>query len=305
MSRHAGARLDARPQWVARSERGSEAAMRLIAWLTFALGRRAGRLFLYPICAYFFAFSARARRASRDYLGRVLGRRARLADLLRHYHCFASTVHDRLFLVTGRVEEFDVSLEASPQVMQWLHNGRGCILLGSHLGSFEILRARSVADRVPPVNVLMHVDNAAKTNRVLDSIAPELKSRLVVLGQPESMLRIEECLARGEIVGILGDRVWNSARTASCEFLGAPARFPLGPLFLAGLLGAPVILFFGLYRGGRRYEIRLEAFAERIMIERGEREASVRPWLERYAQRLERQCRRAPYNWFNFYDYWQ
>ncbi|MGA7986605.1 MAG: glycosyltransferase family 2 protein, partial [Burkholderiales bacterium] len=58
------------------------------------------------------------------------------------------------------------------------------------------------------------------------------------------------------------------------------------------------------YRGGRRYDVRLEPFAERIELDRRDREASLRPWVERYAARLEHHCREAPYNWFNFYDFW-
>jgi predicted LPLAT superfamily acyltransferase len=304
MSRHVGVGVE-RPQWIERRERGSEALMRLIAWLTFALGRRAGRALLYPICAYFLAFSARARRASRDYLDRVLGRRARMSDLWRHYHSFASVVHDRLYFAAGKMGEFDVTLEAGSEVRQWLTGQRGCILLGSHLGSFEILRAQGMAQHFRPVNVLMHLDNAAKINRVLQSIAPGVRERVIALGGPQSLLQVHECLARGEIVGILGDRVWKNDRTMDCDFLGSPARFPLGPLVLAGLVESPVILFFGLYRGGRRYEIRLEPFAERIALERRDREACVRPWVERYVQRLEHHCRLAPYNWFNFYDYWR
>ena len=65
-----------------------------------------------------------------------------------------------------------------------------------------------------------------------------------------------------------------------------------------------VVLCFGLYRGGRRYEIHLERFADAVTLDRRDREASVRPWVERYARRLEHHCRAAPYNWFNFYDYW-
>ena len=293
------------PQWVERRERGSEALMRLIAWLTFALGRSAGRLLLYPICAYFFALSARARRASRDYLGRVLGRPAGVTDVWRHYHAFASVVHDRLFLVAGRLREFEVTVHAGAEVSQWLAGSRGCILLGSHLGSFEILRARGVAQHFRPVNVVMHLDNAAKTNRVLQSIAPAVGQRVIPLGRPESLLRVEECLGRGEVVGILGDRVWQNDRSASCDFLGGRARFPLGPLMLAGLVQSPVILFFGLYRGGRRYEIRLEPLAERITFNGRDREASLSPWIELYARRLEHYCRLAPYNWFNFYDFWR
>jgi predicted LPLAT superfamily acyltransferase len=115
---------------------------------------------------------------------------------------------------------------------------------------------------------------------------------------------VHECLERGEIVGMLGDRAWRNERTCACDFLGAPAKFPLGPMLIAGLVQAPVVLFFGLYRGARRYEIRLEPFADAIALERRDREGSARPWVERYARRLEHHCRAAPYNWFNFYDFW-
>lgn len=279
--------------------------MRLLVWLTQRLGHAAGRALLYPICAYFLLFSRRARRASTDYLRRVLGRRPRLGNVFRHYHTFASTIHDRVYLVAGRYGDFDVTLSAPPGLLELLRQKRGCILLGSHLGSFEVLRARAFADNVPPVNVLMHLDNAEKINSVLRPLAPELDSRIIPLGAPDSLLRVRECLMRGEIVGVLGDRVWRGERSMRCDFLGRPARFPLGPLLLAGLLDAPVVLFFGLYHGGRRYEIRLEHFADSIPLPPGGREAAVGSWVERYARRLEHHCRSAPYNWFNFYDYWE
>jgi len=290
--------------WLAQRERGSPAAMRALVWLTLALGRGVGRVFLYPICAYFALFSRGTRQASSDYLRRVLGRPAGVADVMRHYHAYASTIHDRVYLRTGRYRHFDIKLEAPPALLTDLRHGRGCILLGSHLGSFEILRAAGLAEGAPPVNMLMRVEGGEKVNGVMDALAPEAAPRVIPLGHPGSLLRAQECLERGEIVGILADRGLRDERTCGCMFLGAPVRFPLGPFLLAGLLQAPVVLGFGLYRGGRRYEVHLEPFAERIELDRRDREASLRPWVERYAARLEHHCRAAPYNWFNFYDFW-
>jgi predicted LPLAT superfamily acyltransferase len=290
--------------WLAQRDRGSRAAMRALVWITLALGRRVGRVFLYPICAYFALSSRGTRSASTAYLRRVLGRPPRLAEIMRHYHAYASTLHDRVYLRTGRYGYFDVKVDAPQALRDDLRRGRGYILLGSHLGSFEILRAAGLAERAPTVNMLMRVEGTQKLNSVIDALAPEAAPRVIPLGRPESLLRAQECLERGEIVGILADRGLRDEREFSCEFLGAPARFPLGPLLLAGLLQAPVILAFGLYRGGRRYDVHLEPFAERIELDRRDREASLRPWVERYAARLEHHCREAPYNWFNFYDFW-
>jgi predicted LPLAT superfamily acyltransferase len=290
-----------RPQWVERPERGSVLAMRFAIWLMLKVGRPASLLLLHPICAYFVLFSRRARRASRDYLRRVLGEKG---SVFRHYHAFAATILDRVYFLAGRYAELEVTMRADASTQAMLRNRGGCILLGSHLGSFEALRARSIADGVPAVHMLMYVENAGKLDSALRTLAPGIESRIIPLGNPDSLLRVHECLARGEIVGILGDRAWRDERTLRCDFLGAPARFPLGPLLLAGLVRAPVVLCFGLYLGGRRYEIHLERFADTIALDRRDREGSLRPWVERYAQRLEHHCRAAPYNWFNFYDFW-
>jgi len=297
-------RVAAPPEWVEHPERGSRLAIRLAVWLVLALGRPLGRILLYPICAYFVLFSSRARSASAGYLRRVLGRRATLGNVFRHYYTFASTIQDRVYFLAGRVSSYDVQIHAGLETQALLRDGRGCILLGSHLGSFEVLRACGPGEGVPPINILMYVDNAGKLNSVLRPLAPGAEARVIPLGSPDALLRVHECLARGEIVGILGDRAWRSERTCRCEFLGGEARFPLGPLLLAGLVQAPVVLFFGIYRGGRRYDVHLEPFADAIPLERRNREESVRPWVERYAKRLEHRCREAPYNWFNFYDYW-
>jgi predicted LPLAT superfamily acyltransferase len=294
----------ARPGWLEQPERGSPAAMRLALWLMLKLGRRLGRMLLFPILAYFLLFAPRARRASASYLRRALGRRATLADVARHFHAFASTMQDQFYLLAGKHGEFEVTLEAPAQAQSLMRRKGGCILLGSHLGSFEILRARGMAEGLPPVNMLMYLENAEKSGRLLRTLAPELESRIIPLGRPDALLRVHECLARGELVGMLGDRAWRNERSCSLDFLGAPARFPLGPLLVAGLLRAPVVLFFGLYVGRGRYEIRLEPFADAIALDPHDRDASVRPWVERYARRLEHHCRLTPYNWFNFYDFW-
>ena len=291
--------------WLAQRERGSLTAMRLLIWLTLKLGRNAARVFLYPICAYFIVFSLHARRASRLYLGRVLGRKAGWRDLFRHYYTFASTIHDRVYLLSGQHGYFDVQVQGLDLLEGALERGAGCVLLGSHLGSFEILRAHGTLEKKLPVNILMNMENAGKINRALQGLPAEIPERIISLGKPQTLLQVKECLERGEIVGVLGDRTFQSDKTVSCRFLGQEARFPEGPLLMAALLEVPVLLFFGFYRGGRRYDIYFEVFAKRITLDPSRRSEELREWVERYVGRLEYYCRQAPYNWFNFYDFWR
>jgi predicted LPLAT superfamily acyltransferase len=292
--------------WLAQRERGSVAAMRALAGVSLALGRSAGRLLLYPICLYFLLFSVAARRSSRAYLQRVLGRPARLRDVLRHYHTFASTLHDRIFLLTGGHGCLEFEFHGLADFEAAMAQGRGCVLLGAHLGSFEAMRALALQVRKLPLNVLMYQENAPKIEAIGRRLAPELNERVIALGRPDTLLRVRECLARGEAVGILGDRVLAGDKAVRCDFFGSPARFPVGPLLVPVLLQAPVVLFFGLYLGGNRYAIHFERFdCEAAAAGRNEREARVAPSIALYAQRLEHYCRLAPYNWFNFYDFWE
>jgi predicted LPLAT superfamily acyltransferase len=291
--------------WLEQRERGTLAVMKGGVRLLLSVGHTFGRLLLYPTCAYFLASSRAARAASRAYLGRVLGRPARFFEVARHYLTFAKTLHDRVYFLAGRSGEFHIEQHGLEVLEKTLAQGKGCLLLGSHLGSFEVLRVLGSLERRLPVNVLLYPDNASNADAVASDLCPELKARVIPLGRPDTLLRVHECLERGEIVGILGDRTLKSDKTARCDFFGAPATFPQGPLLLASIVKAPVVLFFGLYHGGRRYSIHFEAFADEVSIGRKDRSAQLQPWIERYAARLEHYCRLAPYNWFNFYDFWR
>jgi predicted LPLAT superfamily acyltransferase len=289
--------------WREAPERGNAAAMALMARLTLGLGRGLTRCLLPLLCLYYYATAPGARRASREFLARALGREPGVRDGLRHYHAFASTLHDRLLFAAGRQEGLDIAVSGTQETAALLARGRGCLLVGSHLGSFEVLRALGRIDN-RPVNVVMHEENARKARAVFSRLAPDLQQRVIASGRPDTMLRVHECLGRGEIVGFLADRPLGGERTAACSFLGAPARFPLGPWLIAAALGIPVALFFGLYRGGARYEVSFEVFSEGERVTRDAREAAAARSLERYVARLEHHARRAPYNWFNFYDFW-
>jgi len=291
--------------WLEQRERGSLAVMKGGVRLLLSVGHTFGRLLLYPTCAYFLASSRQSRAASRDYLRRVLGRPARLLDIARHYLTFAKTLHDRVYFLAGRTAEFDIEQHGLDAVERTLARGKGCVLLGAHVGSFEVLRVLGSLECKVPVNVLLYPDNASNADTVASDLCPELKQRVIPLGRPDTLLRVHECLERGEIVGILGDRTLKTDKTVRCDFFGQPATFPQGPLLLASILKAPVILFFGLFEGGRRYTIHFELFTDELQIARKDRSAQLQPWIARYAARLEHYCRRAPYNWFNFYDFWR
>jgi predicted LPLAT superfamily acyltransferase len=290
--------------WLRQRERGTRFLQVFMAWVALRIGRPAGRALLYPICVYYTLFSRAASKGLRSFLGRALGRRPGIRDLFCHYHCFAATLLDRVYFLVGQFNRFDISPRGNEAVLERLRRGQGCILFGSHLGSFEIARSLGMSLHKFPIKVLMYEENTPLVNNLLGKLNPGMADTVIPIGTPTSMLRVKECLDAGGLVGILCDRVAQGEKTVACKFLGEVTRFPAGPVLMASVLKAPVFLFFGLYRGANRYEIYFEPFAEQVPMERQERQQHIQMWTERYVERLEHYCRLAPYNWFNFYEYW-
>lgn len=126
--------------WRRQSERSNLSVLRLMVWISLRLGRPAGRLFLHAAVAYFLAFSPRGRRASGDYLARVFGRPPRLGERYRHLLTFASAIHDRVYLLNDRFDLFDIEVVGENVIGAAMAGGRGVLLMGAHLGSFEVMR---------------------------------------------------------------------------------------------------------------------------------------------------------------------
>jgi predicted LPLAT superfamily acyltransferase len=320
----AGATSEPGEGWIKQGERSNRATLALMRWIATTLGRRLARLVLHPISLYFLLLHRQAGAASADYLARVFGRQPRWIERYRHIHHFAATVLDRVYLLQERFDEFDIDIVNGEALDRVLVQGGGALLVGAHLGSFEVLRALGQSRRDQKVAMVMYEDNARLINATLRAIAPQHELHIIALGRLEAMLTLRDWLADGGIAGMLGDRSLPPARRGddraaaqaapppapqhqhAVDFLGSPARFTDGPLRIAALLRQQVVFMSGLYLGGNRYQLRFESLADfrQRPARPTDRDEAIRAALERYVALLEELCRAQPYNWFNFYDYW-
>jgi predicted LPLAT superfamily acyltransferase len=302
------------PAWLSSRERSNRFALALMAWIATTFGRSVSRLVLLPISAYFLLFAPAARRHSLRYLARALGRPPTLADRWRHVHTFASVVLDRVYFARGQMQRFELEVIGGPVVDETLALGRGGFMIGAHFGSFEALHAIGATRPGMRVAHVMYPDNARLIHAALRAVAPQFEMSIIEIGSAGSTLAIRDWLDRGGLVGLLGDR-WlptTHGRDASrggivtLPFLGQPARFIDGPLRLAMLLRRRVLFMAGPYRGGNRYTLRFEVLADfsEVPREPAAREAALAAAVAAYVARLEALCREAPYNWFNFFDFW-
>jgi predicted LPLAT superfamily acyltransferase len=291
--------------WIKHRERGSLAMLKIMAFLSLRLGRTLSRPVLYGIAAYYFLFGPSARRHSRRYLRLALGRSPSAGDRFRQILSFATTIHDRVYLINGRFELFNITLEGEALMRAQLADGRGALLLGAHMGSFEVVHALSRLQSGVRVAAAMYEENARKIGGILAAINPRLVPDIVSLGRIDAMLNIAHRLEHGAYVGVLGDRTLGEEPVQAVTLLGERAYLPTGPMRAAAILRCPVFFMAGLYRGKNRYHVVFKPVADFSATSVGSRSLAVRAAIERYAATLDHYCRSDPYNWFNFFDFWR
>ncbi len=296
-------------EWATAPERSNASMLKLMAWIAVTLGRRTARLCLVPITLYFLFFSPREARNSKRFLARALGRPIGWRDGYRHIHSFASTILDRVYFLREGVKPFDIAVNGHDELQAACKQDPGAFLVGGHVGSFEVMRA--VGDRLGglDVSMVMYPGNAQKVNQVLNALAPDHLVPIIELGRMESMLAVRDCLNRGGLAGMLGDRTLhadlNATKTLRVPFLGVETAFIDGPMRMAALLKRRVYFMVGLYQGGNRYEVRFKPLVDFRDVPGGPaREVAIREAVHAYVCELESLAREAPYNWFNFHDFW-
>ena len=301
--------------WSTQKERGSLFLMRLTAFSVRMFGRRLLAPVLYLIVLYFFASARSARRNIRQYqtyLAEWSGNdalRPTLGRVFRQFIAFADNLLDRLDVWRGRLRFEQVQLVdpsgVRPRLLRSRHGERGEILIVTHLGNPDVCRAMAELGEQVPLNVLVHNQHVAQFNRLLGE-AGDRSMRLIQVSELDTalMMDLSQRIECGEWLAIAGDRVpLHDGRRVTVNFLGHAAAFPQGPWLLAGLLRCPVNLLCCLKVDGR-YRIHLDPFLDMAHWDRSQRDATIRSWVQRYADHLATQCLMAPQQWFNFYAYW-
>lgn len=298
--------------WSSLTERGAYSGLWIAARLYRLLGRRGCLAVLSPVIVYFYATGREQRRASHGYLTRVFAhfgctRSPGWRDGYRHFMSFAGRTVDSFAAWTGDLTAEAVDHAPGSAIHEAVADSRGSLFIVSHLGNAELSRALLAPKGGKRLTVLVHTTHAANYNDILSRFNPEASINTVPVGRigPDTVIALRDRIENGEWVVIAGDRtpLGGGERIARVPFLGADAPFAHGPIILAALLGCPVYTLFCLRDRGR-YTVYFDRFADRIVLPRSDREGAIRSYLVRYADILERYASKAPYQWYNFFDYW-
>ncbi len=290
----------------------SEAGFAFGTWFMYFvdrfLGRWPFRLVLAPVLLFYVLRHRLARRSSQEYLGR-LGIEAGFGTTYRHIGAFAESMIDKAIAVAGRYPFEKLEFTGRELMFEMMEAKQGGLLVTAHMGCLEVCRLAAARAQGPKLNVLVHTRNAEQFNSVLKKLSPDSQVSLIQVSEfsPATAAMLAQKVDAGEFVVITADRVPlsdASGRTVPAQFLGGTAWFPIGPWVLASALKCTVILF-SVLREGESYRVRFEKLADRVELPRGRREAAAAEYVALYAKKLEQLCRESPYDWFNFFPFWE
>jgi predicted LPLAT superfamily acyltransferase len=273
--------------------------------MTAAVGRGAARA-LFTVLAAAAASGVAAfglGRAVRAYWRHVQVERPRWRTFFRHFLAYAVVGFDRLLFTTGRTRGFSVTAHGAQHLRDLQAQARGGLLLGAHLGTLACLRALPAG---PPLTLVVNRGNVDAINRLLARFDPARRLRVIgASGGLDTVMQVKECVARGELVTILADSTAADPRPLAVDFFGGRLRVPAAPFVLAAVLKCPVLVGFGLYRGGARYDFYCEPLLgglhDKVVLPPGEREAALQRVAQQYADRVAHHVAMQPDNWFNFF----
>jgi len=291
-------------EWVEKKERGSLWMMNIACFLCKNMSPRLLAPLLLVIVSYFYVSSSDVKQSSFQFFEKVRGK-ARSRDYFRQLYFFSRTLLDRFYILLGKTECYSVTGHGRALLLAEKERGRGVILLGAHLGSFEACRV-FLKDKVAlDVHIVAYFGASQKVRTTLNLLDPEQAKRVIDPTDADAVFQMREVVERGGILAILADRVGLGDKTVTVDFFGEPVKFPAGPYLLAHVLGCPVYSFFGLLSKPYHYDNYLECLTERVVLPRKDRQQALSEYAQSYADKLEYYCRKNPYNWFNFFDFWK
>src|SRR5882672_485470 len=256
--------------------------------------------------AIYFSFASPDVRATMDYHRRVFGPMPwwkRRWLVFRHFFSFGQALIDRVAILANKTNHFSFTFDGEHHIREVLAEGHGLLLLTAHLGNWEA--AGQLLTRLNvPINVT-GFDKEATEIRGLLNEASQAKFRLLPLtGSPTDVIPLVAAMKRGEVVAMMGDRPYGSP-SASIPFLGDKASFPIGAYVMAALAGAPLIHVFSLREPGGHYHFFGFPPSRPEMPVYNQRDQYLHECASRFARDLESILRRDPFQWYNFYPFWE
>jgi len=291
------------PSWQGKS-RGNKSGYSIFVWVLRTLGVYPAYILLGFVSIYFFLFSYKSSKQTFFLFHHRLGYSwtGSLFKLYRNYYQFGQSLIDKVVVMSGMPNKFTYDFDGEIHLREMVSGGKGGLLLSAHVGNWEI--AGHLLKRLgTKINIVMFDGEHQQIKQYLTGVTGERNVNVIVIKNDIShVYEISEALSRKELVCIHADRFVEGNKVRETKFLGADAKFPVGPFVLAATFKVPVSFVFAMKETNLHYHF--FATSDRTDLSLG-KDALTGKLLTEFAAEMENKVKKYPEQWYNFYNFWQ
>ncbi len=298
----------ANAQWDSRSV-GKRWQFAFFGTLIRIFGRRPAYACMYGVVAWYVLLSPLVRRRCRPYLNRRFPEArhpfTRLWHDYRRVAALGKSLIDRgTFGILGP-GAMEIRFPEGAELRALTEEGKGLIVLNSHVGSWQVAMSAFSFMKVP-VSIVMHQGAADIDPRWFAGQEGEVPFQIVDPAQPMGgVMQMIQTLKDQQILGMMADRIFGEdPNTLAVPFLGSPVSFPVSPYRLASMQGTPIAVVFSCKTGYSTYDINI-ARVIRVPQGLGRKNAAYAPYLREFVGALEEFVSDHPWQFFNFHTMWE
>ncbi len=281
------------------------------------------RILAYPISFFYFLCSSRARNDATEYQKQFIAytekKYLKKTRPFRQILAFSLTLIEKIEGWAGKTTLKNICFHSDDIdiLKAQLEQGKGAVILCSHLGNIELLRSLADYNQTgvsKPVKVTSIVDfgTTENFNKMIKKLNSRVDINIVNVNSigPETIMNLMDDITKGGLVVAAGDRTSKTvpSRCFRKNFLGKQASFPYGVFLMTALLNAPIYFVYALRTKPTGLCPEMNMFVKKSDVNfdctRKERNQRIEKLCSDYVQTLEYYCIKYPYQWYNFYDFW-
>lgn len=295
------------PSWKGKTRGGVSGYKLFVAILKYP-GLPLAYFFLRFVVVYFCFFSPKAFKSSFFYWNKIqkLTFFHSLLKIYKNFYVFGQVLLDKVVILAGYRSKFTFDFEGEKYLQQIVNNNKGGLLISAHIGNFEM--AGQLLNRISAkINVVMLDAEHQMIKKYLSNVVQAKSINIIAVKSNMShIFEINSAIIRREIVCLHGDRFVKGSKTVKCNFMGQPALFPTGPLYLAAKFNVPVSFVFAMKDSSKHYHFYASPVRNFIYPANFKnRDQELKLMVQEYVKELEMIVKKYPEQWFNFYNFWK
>lgn len=293
------------PAWSGKT-RGGVLGYKIFVFNIKYLGLPVTYFFLRFVILYFIITSPKAIRATYFYFHKIIAKGviSSAIAIYRNYFVFGQVLVDKLTVLSGYNKKLSFNFDGENYLHEITANKTGGLLISAHIGSFEI--AGYLLKRIDTkVNILMYEAEHEQIKKYLSTVYKDMNANIICIKEDMSHLyEIKKAFENKEFLCLHGDRFVSDNKTVVKNFMGFPARFPTGPFFLATKFDIPVTFVFAMKERKYHYHFYASPPKKYYNDKLKHREEELDRIINDYISVFESCLEKYPYQWFNYYRFW-